>query len=345
MWNSKKIGSPRIEFGYGPKELVHNQKGQAIEATVCKKYKTVNNEVIIKVTKDKRVYYRVSNAKKGPWSYIFEFFSKTTGDFSFLAVGDTNLKTEDGLKMPSFLKKFRSDLFLHLGDVAYDQGKRPEEWDNVGKAMEPISSTRPLQHVVGNHDAHCDEKYEQFLFRFSKLPGKNSRGGNVFYSFDFSHVHFVILSTESVQSLKEDSIQHNWLKSDLKNVDRKKTPWVIVSHHQPPYSPNGTGEEELRKILDPLYEKHNVDIVLVGHVHVYGRSCQALYGKCQQKGPIHLNLGTGGADFKQFRDLPTWTRMREYIKGIGKFEVTKKRIDFSFVGVNDKIIDKYTFSK
>jgi len=85
--------------------------------------------------------------------------------------------------MPEFLKKQNSDLFLHLGDVAYDNGKTPEEWDNYGKFMEPISSTRPLQHVVGNHDAFCNEKFEQFQDRFSKQPGKISRGGNIFYSF------------------------------------------------------------------------------------------------------------------------------------------------------------------
>jgi len=153
------------------------------------------------------------------------------------------------------------------------------------------------------------------------------------------------LSTESIQSLEIGSTQYNWLKKDLANIDRKKTPWIIASHHRPSYSPNGFGEEDVRKILDPIYEEFKIDLVIVGHVHVYGRSCAALYGKCNKKGPIHLNLGTGGADFKAFRDRPSWTEVREYAKGVGKFEVTKKTIDFKFINLEGKIIDKYTFSK
>lgn len=38
-------------------------------------------------------------------------------------------------------------------------------------------------YAVGNHEQHCDSKFENYKERFSKIPGKISGGGNFYYSF------------------------------------------------------------------------------------------------------------------------------------------------------------------
>ena len=43
-----------------------------------------------------------------------------------------------------------------------------------------------------------------------------------------------MMSTE--HDYREGSRQYKWLENDLKNVDRKKTPWVVLGGHRPMYT-------------------------------------------------------------------------------------------------------------
>jgi phosphodiesterase/alkaline phosphatase D-like protein len=47
-------------------------------------------------------------------------------------------------------------------------------------------------------------------------------------------VHFIMISTE--HDLTPWSRQYIWLEQDLKNVNRSKTPWVILGAHRPMYT-------------------------------------------------------------------------------------------------------------
>jgi len=40
----------------------------------------------------------------------------------------------------------------------------------------------------------------------------------------------------SEHDYREGSRQYKWLENDLKNVDRKKTPWVVLGGHRPMYT-------------------------------------------------------------------------------------------------------------
>lgn len=53
------------------------------------------------------------------------------------------------------------------------------------------------------------------------------------YSFDYASVHFVTISTE--HSLARGSPQMVWLQYELENVDRCRTPWLVVVLHRPMY--------------------------------------------------------------------------------------------------------------
>jgi phosphodiesterase/alkaline phosphatase D-like protein len=46
-------------------------------------------------------------------------------------------------------------------------------------------------------------------------------------------VHFIMISTE--HDLIPYSRQYEWLQQDLKNINRSKTPWVILGGHRPMY--------------------------------------------------------------------------------------------------------------
>lgn len=54
------------------------------------------------------------------------------------------------------------------------------------------------------------------------------------YSYDYGFVHFIMMSTE--HDMGSGSRQYKWLEEDLKNVNRAKTPWVILAGHRPMYT-------------------------------------------------------------------------------------------------------------
>lgn len=69
-----------------------------------------------------------------------------------------------------------------------------------------------------------------------------------------------------------------WLEQTLSNIDRKRTPWIIVTGHRPIYSsafgysnshgiPDGQSVP-IQNAFEDLLVKYHVDIMLVGHVHV-----------------------------------------------------------------------------
>jgi hypothetical protein len=60
---------------------------------------------------------------------------------------------------------------------------------------------------------------------------------NFWYGFDYGAVHFTVMSSE--QDFLPGSEQYQWLLTDLANVDRQKTPWLLFLSHRPFYTSEG----------------------------------------------------------------------------------------------------------
>lgn len=66
-----------------------------------------------------------------------------------------------------------------------------------------------------------------------------------------------------------------WLQEELRRVDRKKTPWLIVLMHVPLYSSNLVHYmegESMRAVYEDWFVHSKVDFIFAGHVHAYERS-------------------------------------------------------------------------
>jgi 3',5'-cyclic AMP phosphodiesterase CpdA len=86
------------------------------------------------------------------------------------------------------------------------------------------------------------------------------------YYFDFQGVRFVALNSNDRQEE-----QAKWLDRVLR--ERPETsPWTILTFHHPIYSTaKGRDNAELRKLWQPIFDQHGVDLVLQGHDHTYAR--------------------------------------------------------------------------
>lgn len=139
-----------------------------------------------------------------------------------------------------------------------------------------IIENSPLEFrpTMGNHDRfwgivseekpHGETLFEEYI-------------GPAYYSFDYKNWHFIILSTVQVvnDNYGVDSLQMEWIKNDLSNVDIN-TP-VVVSCHVPMisvYTPAVKGMpgvdmfSNMGEVRD-LFNNHNLKLVLQGHQHVY----------------------------------------------------------------------------
>ena len=150
---------------------------------------------------------------------------------------------------------FPYEFVLMLGDNIYGV-ERPQDF--VKKFEKPykglLDRKIPFYAALGNHDDPNQRFYEPF-----------NMNGERFYSFEKNNVRFLALDSNYM-----DKDQQAWLEKELSG---SKAKWKIAFFHHPLYSSGAThgSEVDLRAIVEPLFIKYGVDVVLAGHEHFYER--------------------------------------------------------------------------
>jgi len=170
------------------------------------------------------------------------------------------------------------------------------------------------------------------------------------YSFEQPLVHTIVLSSE--HNLTANSPQYNWLNQDLQSVNRTTTPWLIVEMHRPmydKYQQQDTIAVAMEYEIEDLLYEHNVDIVLSAHFHSYLRTCDGLFrGKCNNGGPIHITVGTGGAplDGGSHATSPWIEKYDASHWGVGKASVLDgSLLHWEFVALGGKVEDEFLITR
>lgn len=174
-----------------------------------------------------------------------------------------------------------ADLWLMLGDNAYNNGTDAEYQAAVFNTYPVILRQLPLWPTLGNHDgatADSDTQsgpyYDIFNLPKAAEAGGLASGTEAYYSFDYANIHFVCLdSYDTDRSVSGTMMQ--WLEADLALNEQ---PWVIAFFHHPPYSKGSHNSDSEVALIDmrqnalPILEAWGVDLVLTGHSHSYERS-------------------------------------------------------------------------
>ncbi|NOT53336.1 MAG: hypothetical protein HOP18_01905 [Deltaproteobacteria bacterium] len=174
-----------------------------------------------------------------------------------------------------------TDLWLMLGDNAYETGTDAEFQAAVFNMYPNFLRQSVLWPTLGNHDGASADSATQTgpYYNIFTLP-KNAEAGGVasgteaYYSFDYGSIHFICLDSFET-SRSATGPMANWLRLDLADTTQD---WIIAFFHHPPYtkgSHNSDTETELlqmRQNILPILEAGGVDLVLTGHSHSYERS-------------------------------------------------------------------------
>ncbi len=107
---------------------------------------------------------------------------------------------------------------------------------------------------LGNHDTSNQRFYAPF-----------NMNGEEYYRVERSGVSFYALNSNYL-----DKKQLDWFAAELA---KDRNAWRIAFFHHPPYSSGGRhgSDDEVRKILHPLFVKSGIDVVFTGHDHFYER--------------------------------------------------------------------------
>jgi len=105
--------------------------------------------------------------------------------------------------------------------------------------------------------------------------------GKEYYRFTKGNVAFYALNSNYM-----DEKQLKWFEDELA---KDTSEWKICFFHHPPYSSGGKhgSDKQLREVVEPLFVKYGVNVVLAGHEHFYERMKP-------QKGIYYFVSGAGG---------------------------------------------------
>jgi phosphodiesterase/alkaline phosphatase D-like protein len=175
----------------------------------------------------------------------------------------------------------RTDLWLMLGDNAYQNGTDAEYQAAVFDMYPTMLRSSVLWPTLGNHDGYSASSstltgpyYTIFTLPRAGEAGGLASGTEAYYSFDYSNIHFVCLDSFGSSRLP-GSPMLTWLDNDLAATQQA---WVVVFFHHPPYSKGSHDSDvdvemvQMRQNVLPILENAGVDLVLTGHSHSYERS-------------------------------------------------------------------------
>ena len=243
------------------------------------------------------------------------------------------------------------DFVLHVGDIPYDKGDE-FVWDGESlslslsltpshinkqthteffRGVQGYAASVPYMVCPGNEDHAYD--FVGYLSRF-RMPGSKSLNSSWFYSFDYSYVHVISISTEYI-SREPGSEQYEFLEADLKNVNRTATPFVVMIGHRPLYCSSNDYYDcnmwapRARETLEPLLSQYDVDLYICGHVHSYERTYPVLNGTrvsetyANPNATTHVMVGGAGAGLSKTwsHDQPEWSASRIINYAVGMIEI------------------------
>ncbi|GFP97074.1 probable purple acid phosphatase 20 [Phtheirospermum japonicum] len=299
-WTTLYSAPAMVYYGKSPENYTLSSRGSSNMYHYVKYTSGSIHDVVIGPLDPNTVYYYRCgyNNKSSP-----HFSLKTPPaqfPIRFAVAGDLGqtMRTSSTLE---HIAQSKYDVLLLPGDLSY-ANMRQTKWDNFGLLVQPLASKRPWMVTQGNHEVEKIPKIHKRRFtsynaRWLMPYQESASPSNLFYSFQVAGAHVIMLG--SYAAFAPDSPQYRWLKADLRKVDRKRTPWLLVVVHAPWYNSNVAHQAEyaaqgMRSVMEDVIYGARVDVVFAGHVHAYERFARVYKDKEAKCGPVYITSGAGG---------------------------------------------------
>ncbi|OAY62641.1 Bifunctional purple acid phosphatase 26 [Ananas comosus] len=204
---------------------------------------------------------------------------------------------------------------LFVGDLSYSDRYEHNDgirWDTWGRFIERSAAYQPWIWTAGNHEIEYRPElgevatFKPYLHRVTTPYLASKSSSPMWYAVRRASAHIIVLSSYS--PFVKYTPQWWWLKGELQQVDRERTPWLIVLMHAPLYNSNEAHYmegESMRAAFESWFVQYKVDIVFAGHVHAYERSYRISninynvtsgnrYPVPDKCAPVYVTVGDGG---------------------------------------------------
>ncbi|HMV50324.1 MAG TPA: metallophosphoesterase [Blastocatellia bacterium] len=276
--------------------------------------------------------------------------------FSFIVYGDTRGR-RDGLEQQyehsmvvnaavQNIKKLEKTEFpvrfvLQTGDGVAN-GRIGRQW-NVSyiDLINRLTQDGGVSYFLapGNHDltsaaTHDDPQRKIGLKNFYAAnaalipPNGSPRRLTDYPVFSFGYGNMFVIAMDT--NIAGDEKQYEWVKAQLEGLDRKRYQHIVVYGHHPVLSsgPHGGARVEpasmiLRQRYMPLFRKHHVRLLFVGHDHMFEHWVERYEDGAGKHRLDHILTGGGGAPLYAYAGDPD---TRDYIKAGAAEKVTLDRI-------------------
>lgn len=295
--------------------------------------------------------YKIGSGKD--WSEWSQFTTAKANNepFEFVFFGDPQVDIKDYVSRifrKSLTTAPNAKFWLFIGDLM----DRPldQYWEELFYAGGFIYSQMPSVMVPGSHEYAYKLKDGSKVNEFTplwkahfNLPENGIKGmEEKSYFFDYQGVRFFMLDAQS----KLDE-QAKWLDSLLSTT---KNLWRIVAFHEPVYSMGrGRDQKETYNAFKTILEKHNVDLVLTGHDHVYARS-HKLKGdkvvKPNAKGTVYVLSQCGGKTYTlntKYSELMAKTGTN--IQLFQTISINNRKLTYRSYTITGKVFDSFELTK
>lgn len=264
------------------------------------------------LTPDTVYAYRLKGAAGwGEW-HQFRTAASDFRPFRFLYLGDTQngILTYAARVIRQAFSHGDIALVTHAGDLVAqrDDLDHDDEWGEWNAAGGYNYARVPQLPATGNHEyvdrilpggKESRELGPYWPLQFALPDNGVAPAKATTYHVDYQGVRFIILDGTAAIDLGANAAQTQWLDDLLTDSPAK---WNVVVFHQPIFTcarPKDTAE--LKATWKPVFDKHNVDLVLQGHDHCYSRltgeagrdASKAARDKGATQGPVYLVSVTG----------------------------------------------------
>jgi predicted phosphodiesterase len=181
------------------------------------------------------------------------------GSVRFAVIGDSGTgkreQYEVSQRMVEYRRTFPFEFVIMLGDNIY--GKyTPRDFEKKFELpyKELLDGGVKFYAALGNHD-----NPNQRFYRLFNMDGRR------YYTFTQRNVDFFVLDSNYM-----DKQQLDWVEKELQS---SSSAWKICYFHHPLYSSGARHgpDIDLRILLEPLFLRYGVQVVLAGHEHFYER--------------------------------------------------------------------------
>lgn len=279
-----------------------------------------------------RYAYRVGTASASSLWHCFTTASAGPEPFRFIYLGDAQRGFEKrwpALVRAAFAAAPDARFVAHAGDLL-GEGYDDRQWHAWLAGMSPRVSDVPAVPAPGNHDVirstlnrvfSAPDLWSAHFALPANGPADLPELAGQSYYLDYQGVRIVAIdvnafANEDFRESQRARVQAALLRWLRRALDANRQRWTVVVQHYPLYSVvKGRDFAGMRAALGALYDEFQVDLVLQGHDHAYGRTHKVRGGRLvdpQSPGTVYAVSVSGT---KMYPVSSRWTPLMARLHG------------------------------